>query len=140
MVILSVDVGKKRTGVSVCDKSEILAYPQPVISEHNPERIVRKIVELVEQHKAEVLVVGLPLNMDGSEGESARFSREIAKLVTEESEVKVEFSDERLSTVVAHQRLHESGLKMKQHKDKVDSQAAVIILENYLQKRKNLAK
>lgn len=139
MVILAVDVGKRRTGVAVCDKDEILAYPKAAILEHNAERIALRIIELIGEHKAEILVVGLPLNMDGTEGESAMFSREIADLISEKSEIKIEFMDERLSTVMAHQKLHETGLKMKNHKDKIDSQAAVIILENFLRKRKNLA-
>jgi len=138
MVILAIDVGKKRTGVALCDKAEILAYPQNAIVEHNSARIANAIAMQIAEHKAEILIIGLPLNMDGTEGESARWAREVAGLIAAKINIAIEFVDERLSTVMAHQRLHENGLKMKEHKDKVDSQAAVIILENYLRKRKML--
>lgn len=77
MVILGVDLGKARTGVAVCDKSELLASPVEVVNEHNRERLLERVAQLAKERRAEQIVVGLPRNMDGSEGrkraERARF-------------------------------------------------------------------
>ena len=72
MVILGVDLGKARTGVAVCDKSELLASPVEVVNEHNRERLLERVAQLAKDRRAEQIVVGLPRNMDGSEGESAQ--------------------------------------------------------------------
>ena len=75
MIILAVDLGKARTGLAVCDQSEILASPADVITEYNPEKRLEKVAAEALARKAELLVVGLPRNMDGSEGESAQNAR-----------------------------------------------------------------
>ena len=75
MIIMAVDLGKARTGLAVCDKSEFLASPAGVITEYNPEKRLEKVAAEVLARKAELLVVGLPRNMDGSEGESAQNAR-----------------------------------------------------------------
>lgn len=75
MIIMSVDLGKVRTGLAVCDKSGFLASPVGVITERNPEVLADKIAEKAKELKAERIVLGLPKNMDGSEGDSAKNAR-----------------------------------------------------------------
>ena len=75
MIIMSVDLGKARTGLAVCDKTEFLASPYTVIFEKSPKMLPQRVAEAVKEAKAELVVVGLPKNMDGTEGESARLCR-----------------------------------------------------------------
>ena len=79
MIIMSIDLGKARTGIAVCDKTEFLASPYTVIFEKSPQRLMEKAIQTVKDTKAELVVVGLPKNMDGSEGESAQNARAFAK-------------------------------------------------------------
>ena len=79
MIIMSIDRGKARTGIAVCDKTEFLASPYTVIFEKSPQRLMEKAVQAVKDTKAELVVVGLPKNMDGSEGESAQNARAFAR-------------------------------------------------------------
>lgn len=79
MVIMSVDLGKARTGIAVCDKTEFLASPYTVIFEKSPNKLPEKVAQAAKEVKAELIVVGLPKNMDGSEGESAQNARDFAK-------------------------------------------------------------
>ena len=72
MIILGIDLGKARTGVAICDRGELLASPLTVVNEHNRERLVERLAALAQKNRAELLAVGLPRNMDGTEGESAR--------------------------------------------------------------------
>lgn len=132
MIILGVDLGKARTGLAVCDKGEILASPLAVIQEHNRERLVEKIACAARESCAELLVVGLPRNMDGSEGESARNAREIGKLLEEATGLTVKFCDERGTTITAHGYLNDTNVRGKKRKAVVDAVAATVILQNYM--------
>lgn len=132
MIILGVDLGKARTGLAVCDNGEILATPLTVISEHNRERLVGKIAEAAAEAGAQRLVVGLPRNMDGSEGESAQSAREIGSMLEAHTGLPVEFWDERGTTVTAHGYLNETNVRGKKRKAVVDAVAAVVILQSYL--------
>lgn len=137
MIILGVDLGKARTGLAVCDKSELLASPVTVVQEHNRERLVERIVLTAEETGAELLVVGLPRNMDGSEGESAQNAREIGAMLKKSSGLPVDFCDERGTTVTAHGFLNETNTRGKKRKAVVDAVAATVILQNYLDTRRN---
>lgn len=137
MIILAVDLGKVRTGIAICDKSEILASPVEVITEHNREKLADRIAEICKERKPEQLVLGLPKNMDGSEGESALAAREFGKLLMEKTNLPLDFSDERGTTITAHGYLNNTDTRGKKRKNVVDAVAATIILEDYLRKRKN---
>ena len=139
MRIMSVDYGDSRTGIAVCDKGEILASPLTVITEYNFERCAEKVAELAKKEKAELIVVGHPKNMDGSEGERAEKCAEFARLVGELSGLPAELWDERRTTVTAHNYLNETNVRGKKRKAVVDAVAATIILESYLAYRKNKA-
>lgn len=137
MVILSVDYGDVRTGVAVCDKSEFLASPVGVITERKAEKLAEKIASLAAQYKAEEIALGLPKNMDGSEGFRAEACRAFAELLHQETGLPVTLRDERLTTVSAYHYLNATDTRGKKRKETVDAVSAVIILEDYLAYRKN---
>jgi len=137
MKILGVDLGKARTGIAICDKDEIMATPLGVINEHNREKLIEKIITAVAENKAEMIVVGLPKNMDSSEGDSAKNAREIGNILAEKSGLPVNYSDERGTTITAHGYLNQTNTRGKKRKAVVDVVAATLILEDYLLFRKN---
>ena len=95
MIIMSVDLGKARTGIAVCDKTEFLASPYTVIFEKSPKVLPNKVAQAAEDVKAELIVVGLPKNMDGSEGESAQNARAFAETLRELTGIETVMQDER---------------------------------------------
>lgn len=135
MIIMSVDLGKARTGIAVCDKTEFLASPYKVIFEKSPQKLPEKVAEAAKETKAELIVVGLPKNMDGTEGESARNARAFAQKLTEITEIETVMQDERGTTITAHNFLNNTNTRGKKRKNVVDEVAATIILQNYLDKR-----
>lgn len=137
MKILAIDLGKVRTGIAVCDESEILSSPVTVIKEHNEVRLLEKIMRLITEYQPKLLVVGLPRNMDGSEGESAQRCRIFAEKLQERTALPVEMQDERGTTVTAHGYLNTTDTRGKKRKNVVDAVAATIILQNYLDFRRN---
>lgn len=137
MKILAVDLGKARTGLAICDEGELLASPLAVVQEHNTDRLCQAIAEAAQAQKAKLLVVGLPRNMDGSEGESAQNARAFGARLEQESGIPVAFCDERGTTITAHNYLNVTDTRGKRRKAVVDAVAATIILENYLLYRKN---
>lgn len=137
MIILGVDLGHARTGLAVCDKNEMLASPLKVIQQWNRDRLCEEIAQAAKDAGAELLAVGLPRNMDGSEGDSAKFAREIGARLGELTGLPVRFVDERGTTVTAHGYLNETNTRGKKRKAVVDAVAAVVILDNFLQYRRN---
>ncbi len=137
MIILGVDLGHARTGLSVSDKNELLASPLKVIHQRDPEKLCAEIAKAAGEVKAELIAVGLPRNMDGSEGESALFAREMGARIGELTSLPVRFVDERGTTVTAHGYLNETNIRGKKRKAVVDAVAAVVILEDFLRYRKN---
>lgn len=132
MIAISVDLGHARTGLAVSDKSGFLASSLCVITEYNDEKLIQKIAEKVKETKAEIIVVGLPRNMDGSEGESAQRAKEIGVKLSEITGVPHHMQDERGTTITAHHFLSEGNVYGKKRKQKVDAVAASIILQDYL--------
>ena len=137
MVILSVDFGKSRTGIALCDPSETLASPVTVIKEKYVPDLIRKIASIATERKAELIVVGLPVNMDGSEGESAQNARRFAESLEASCGIPVDMLDERCTTMEAHVFLNATNTRGKKRKEVVDAVSAVIILEDYLAKRRS---
>lgn len=137
MVILAVDYGDVRTGIAVCDKLEFMASPVTVIRERDEGRLAARIAEIAAEKRAEKIVLGLPKNMDGTEGFRAEACRSFGTLLAETANIPVDFQDERLTTVSAHQMLNATDTRGKKRKEIVDAVSAVIILEDYLRKTKN---
>lgn len=137
MIILSVDYGDRRTGLAICDKFEMLASPLGVITEWNRETLASKIAQTASEKRAEEIVVGLPKNMDGTKGNRAQACEELGEEIKKITDIPVTFWDERLTTVSAHRILSENNVRGKKRKSVVDSVAAELILQNYLDYRKN---
>lgn len=139
MVILAVDYGDARTGLAVCDAGERLASPVGVVGERVLERCIEKVAAEATRLGAQQLVVGLPLNMDGSFGPRAQKCRDFAQELGCRCSLPVELWDERCTTLAAHQALNFTDTRGKKRKAVVDAVAAVMILEGYLAYRKNQA-
>ncbi len=137
MVIMSVDLGKARTGLALCDKTEFLASPYKVIFEKSPQKLLQKVADAANEAKAALIVVGLPKKMDGSEGESAQNARAFAAQLAELTGVETVMQDERGTTITAHSFLNDTNTRGKKRKNVVDEVAATIILQNFLDARKN---
>ena len=135
MKIISLDIGTVRIGIATSDIMEIIASAYEVYRRKNIAEDVKYIASLVSKLDAGEIVIGLPLKLDGSEGQSVEMARafgeELSKLVS----VPIMYQDERLSTVSAERILIESGVRREKRKDKIDSIAATIILQTYLDKK-----
>lgn len=136
MIILSVDYGDTRTGIAVCDKTEFLASPVTVITEKESKTLIEKITEIAVEKKAELIVVGLPVNMDGTHGERAQRCVDFAAALTEFSGIETVMRDERLTTVSAHKALDVTNTRGRKRKAVVDAVSAVMILQDYLDYRR----
>jgi putative Holliday junction resolvase len=137
MYIMSVDVGTARTGVALSDKTESFAFPKGVITEYNREKLIEKLALTAKDLGAEMIVVGYPKNMDGSEGFKAKECAEAAEALAKATGLPVELWDERCTTISAHTALNYTDTRGKQRKQVVDAVAATIILEDFLARRKN---
>lgn len=137
MVIMSVDYGDTRTGIALCDRLEALAHPVEVINQSYEPKLIERIAELAELHKPELIVVGYPKNMDSSAGERAQKCADFAKRLEDRVGIKTDLWDERLTTVSAHIYLSNNNVRGKKRKQVVDAVAAVIILQDYLDYRRN---
>lgn len=141
MKIMSVDYGDARTGLAVCDRTEFLASPIGTIEERNPQILAMKVAHMAEQYEVGMIVIGLPLNMNGSEGPRAQKCRAFGEMVECVTELEVVMWDERSTTVSAHNILNETNVRGKERKKVVDTVAATLILESYLDyRRKQKAK
>lgn len=134
MRILALDHGDRRIGVAVSDPLEIAAHGLPNIEADGSA--VEQIRALVEEKEVEMVVVGLPINMDGSEGPRARKARGFAKRLRRALEVPVEMMDERLTTARAHRALSREGVSMRERGERVDRMAAQEILRRYMNRKK----
>jgi len=135
MRALGIDFGEKRIGVALSDPARLLAFPHDTIEYNGKTRTaVRMVAHAVRKSEATLVVVGLPLNMDGTRGKQAdRVSTFVGELRLEVGEaISVEMWDERLSSVQAGRVLEEAGLDARQRRGKVDRIAAALILQAYL--------
>ena len=135
MRILGLDYGTKTVGVAVTDALGITVQPLETITRDADNKLrptLRRIEELIEEMNVQEIVLGLPLNMDGSEGERATRSREFADMLERRTGLSVHLLDERLTTIEADEILDSCGIPKKNHKRYVDSFAAVLILEDYV--------
>ena len=132
MRIMAIDYGDERIGLAVSDLTGTLCGDAWTMNEWNMERAAERICDEAKNRAVERFVLGLPKNMDGSEGPRAEKSRQFAAMLTERSGLEVRLWDERRSSIEAHAILHASGKKEKKHRKVVDAVAASLILEGYL--------
>ena len=137
MKILAVDYGDSRTGLATCDRTEFLTSPiTPQITVKARDKVAARVCEVAKEIEAELIVIGLPLNMDGTEGPRAELYRDFARQLEEASGLPVHLWDERRTTIEAHQILSDHNYHGKKRKNTVDAVAASLILEGYLSFRR----
>ena len=132
MRILAIDYGSQRIGIAISDPTGTLARPLPFVPAKGDAKLAREIAVLAAKEQAELLLLGLPRNMNGTYGEAAdkvrAFSVELGKATT----IPLKLIDERLSTVQASRQLQESGKDTRKQRDKIDSASACVLLQGYL--------
>jgi putative Holliday junction resolvase len=128
--ILGIDHGDVRIGIAMSDETAFLASPLTTVI--NGRSAADEIISLVEEHHVEKIVIGLPLNMDGSAGPATEKTRRFAAKLAGKTDVPIVEIDERLTTVTAHHNLREAGLDGRQRKGVVDMAAAQVILQDWL--------
>ena len=137
MKIMSVDLGLVRTGVAVSDLTESFAFPDSVITERNPDKLIEKLSDKAKSLSAELIVVGLPRNMDGTEGFRADTVRAFVEILATLTDIPIDFYDERMTTMQAYRFLGETSSFGKKRKAVVDTLSAEIILQNYIDRERN---
>ena len=135
--VAAIDYGRARIGVAVSDALGMLAHPRDFVAAKPPQRAMRELSKLAKREELVLFLVGLPRNMDGSEGLSARRARKFALELQKTSGLPIEMIDERLSTVEAQSRLHEAGGTAKSSKLKIDSASAAVLLQAWLDGRRH---
>ena len=131
MRIMAIDYGDARTGYAISDASGLLAGETGVLPSRNEDKLLEDLCRIYGEKEAGLIALGLPRNMDGSEGPRAEKSRALKERL-EERGCRVTLVDERRTTVEAHAILTETGRRGKQRKKRVDAMAASLILETYL--------
>jgi putative Holliday junction resolvase len=134
--ICALDLGGARVGVAVSDDLGLLAHPRGVIPGRDERALLAALVKLAEEEELERFVVGLPLDMRGGEGPSARSARALAQKIADATGRDVELWDERLTTIEAHKRLAAGEVRGKKAKQHVDELAATLILQAWLDRRR----
>lgn len=133
---LAVDYGDKRTGLADCDISGMLASGIGTISEGGMTKTAERVVKEATSRGVKKIIVGLPKNMDGTEGERAGVIRIFVDMLRNMCDIPVELYDERMTTMVAYRFLDASGTFGKRRKDVIDTLSAEIILQNYLDRER----
>ena len=137
---LAVDYGDKRTGLADCDPSGMIASGIGTISEGGMTKTAERVAAEATARGAKKIIVGLPKNMDGTEGERAEVIRMFADKLAAFTNIPIELYDERMTTMVAHRFLTESGTFGKKRKGVVDTLSAEIILQNYLDRERAMGR
>ena len=135
MRYLAIDYGTKHTGLAICDLNETIVSPYDVIQ--GQKELSKRIADVVQQENVEAVVLGLPLNMDNSEGAQAKLVLKFAERLKEHLDIPVFFQDERLSSFAAEDKLASLELsRSKKRKKRIDAIAAAEILENFLEQKR----
>ena len=137
MKTMAIDLGEKRIGIALSDPSGIIALPLTTITGIPRNERMNEILRLLEENQAEEIVVGLPLSLSGKLGPSARSVTQFVELLTNQCSVPVITVDERYSTAEAERLISHTGVKPSKNRPKIDSTAATIILQAYLDSKRN---
>jgi putative Holliday junction resolvase len=133
MRYLAIDYGDKHTGLAICDPAETIASPLLVIE--GQKDLIKKITDIVKSEKAEAIVLGLPLNMDDSQGFQAELVFQFAEQLKAHLQIPIHFQDERLTSFAADEKLSRTELTRKKKKKRLDAIAAAEILEAFLEQK-----
>lgn len=129
---LGIDLGTVRTGLAIAESEMLVATPLCTVQHASLPEAVKRVSDLVARERVEQAIVGLPLRLDGSEGDAARRVRHFAQALSQAARISVRLWDERLSTVAAQGSLRAQGVKQHQQRRVVDQVAATLLLQNYL--------
>ena len=132
MKILGLDIGSKRIGVAVSDALGMMAHGRPTIRRENDKEVIDELKELISNESIEKIVIGLPLNMDGSHGPQAEGATAFAKVLEDSLKIPVKLWDERMTTMQVERVMIEAGASRMKRKRKIDKLAAQVILQSYL--------
>jgi putative Holliday junction resolvase len=132
MRVLGLDIGDRRVGIAVSDETGTIASPHGVYARRSLPEDAAHLAWLAQDVGATAIVVGLPLNMNGSEGEQAKKTREIAEAVAIEAQLPLHYVDERLTSAEADRAMVEGGLSRRDRKEREDALSAVLILQAWL--------
>jgi len=133
MRYLAIDYGTKRTGLAICDSAETIASPLTIIQ--GQKELLKKIAEVVEAENVEAVVLGLPLNMDDSEGPQSKLILKFAERLKQHLHIPVHLQDERLSSFSAEEKLASANFTKEKMKKRLDAVAAAEILEAFLERK-----
>ena len=131
--IIALDIGTKRLGVAISDELQMTVRPLPVITRASWKELLKTTISLINEYDAVAVVLGLPYKFDGTESEMSADARRLHRNFSLSLKIPVFLQDERLSSRSAHERLHEQGFNLKQILKKIDSEAATIILGDFLE-------
>ncbi len=131
-VALALDVGSQTIGLARTDPDQRMAFPWQTLARRSVLRDAEALRDICRQWKVQQVVVGLPLELDGSEGRTARLARQVAEALAAITQLPVDWVDERFSTVEAKERLRDAGVKEGRLRSVVDAQAAAVILQDWL--------
>ena len=134
---LGVDYGDKRTGLAECDPSGMLASGIGTISEGGMRKTAERVAREAESRLCKKIIIGLPKNMDGTEGDRAKVIYAFAELLSEYTKIPLDFYDERMTTMIAYRYMGETGTFGKKRRNSVDTLSAEIILQSYIDKERN---
>ncbi len=133
---MGIDYGDKRIGVALTDALCIISSPYEVFQNQSMQQSINHIDKLIKEFDVDEVALGLPLNMDGTEGERAKLHREFGEALANFSGVKVFYVDERLTSAEAEELLIASGVRREKRKELIDKISAQIILQTYLNQTK----
>lgn len=136
MKVMSIDLGDVRTGVAVSDVTGFLAGRSVSITQRDRDKLLEEILAMIEKEKPGEIVLGLPINMDGTEGPRAEKSRAFGDKLHEACGLPIKYMDERGSSISANRILSDAGKKKGKQRAQVDAVAAAIILQNYLDSKR----
>lgn len=139
-IILALDVGTKRIGVAVSDELGLLATPRTVIFRRSTQAALEEIARLAHSEEAALVVVGLPISLDGQLHDQARSVQRFAERLRKMLDVPLVYADEMLSTVRAEERLRAAGVRPNRIRERIDAEAAAVILDEYLDHRRREAR
>ena len=134
--IIALDVGTRTIGIARAQRTHGIPTPHCTLSRQGVKKDTAKLVHIIQELRVETVVVGLPYELDDTEGRSARLARQIGESVKEATGIDVHYQDERYSTVVAEERLIEGGYNAQQRKGIIDQAAAAVILSDWLETRR----
>ena len=127
--LIGLDLGSKRIGVSICDEKRLIATPFKTINKTNNEDLIKELKKIIEEYNIKGIIIGYPINMDGSLGHSTQSVRDVSKNIDENLDVDVCLWDERLSTVGAFNLSSQLDINVSKREKNIDQNAAAFILQ-----------